>query len=844
MKTRTFQRPLSLVAVLILVLSLFPAVPFPAFAADILSEPAPYTGTPATAFTTGNGSESSPYEICTAEELYLFAKLVNGGKTGIHGILMADILVNRQVLDSYGNLRSNSTTFFSWTPIGSENKAYTGTFDGNGKTISGLCLDQSSTCYVGLFGYVSTGTVKNVGVIDSYFYSSDYTGGVVGRLDSGTVTNCYHLGTVSADISFFGEMAGYIGGVVGSLGSGKVSNCYQIGSSSGFTCIGGVVGLVETGTVANCYQDGYVDGCYNVGGVVGEVKSGTVTDCYKTGYTYATTDSSENTGGVVGYNKGVVKRCYKSGYVEGLVCTGGVVGVNYGTVENCYNLGQVEGDQYTGGVAGRSYSTVANCFSKGKLINSTDGGGVIGAKSNGTVTNCYYLKSDSSGSYIDSEVEGSMYYGIGNQDVAGSAEARTEEQLASGEVAYALQSAQPEQEVFDDAGNSLGTQVPQVWGQTIGTHTTPILGGSQVYLIVNCKGTSTYSNVEGDGHRYENGICTICGAAEPSAVTIPSLTASNVSLSFEDEVLINVYFTATDTQDVVNYGLLTFAERLDNPSHADAIGKTTGYFDNNGSYRVSSPGIPAKNMSENVYFAVYAELADGTYAYSKVYYYAPATYAYNMLGKDTTSAKMKQLIVAMLNYGAAAQIFFDYNTDNLVNASLTAEQQAYVDSYNADMLDPITYAKDSKKGELFGNGNTGFQERSPSVSFEGAFSINFYLKPNDSVTVDGDVDFYYWDAETYASVDTLLPSNAVSASKCELVNGMYRGVVTGISAKEVDETVYVAAIYTGTDGNTYVSGVIAYSLGYYLENQATGTMAELSQATGVYAYYAKNLFNT
>ena len=100
-----------------------------------------------------------------------------------------------------------------------------------------------------------------------------------------------------------------------------------------------------------------------------------------------------------------------------------------------------------------------------------------------------------------------------------------------------------------------------------------------------------------------------------------------------------------------------------------------------------------------------------------------------------------------------------------------------------------------------------------------------------------------WDSATYNSVSTLLPSNAVATSTCELVDGRYLGVVTGIAAKDVDKTIYVAAVYTGTDGQTYVSGVIAYSLGYYLENQAGGTyMPDFAKAAAVYAYYAKQNF--
>ena len=322
----------------------------------------------------------------------------------------------------------------------------------------------------------------------------------------------------------------------------------------------------------------------------------------------------------------------------------------------------------------------------------------------------------------------------------------------------------------------------------------------------------------------------------------PTITAKNISLSFEDEILLNVYFTTTDVVGAVNYGLLTFSEKVSTPSHANAISVNPGYYESNGYLGVTTPGIPAKKLGDTVYFAVYAELADGTYVYSKCYHYSPYSYAYSLLSKSTTTQDMKNLIVAMLNYGAAAQVYFNYNTANPVNASLTAEQKAFVADYNADMLDGLTTCAADKKGTLFGNGNTGFGKRTPSVNFEGAFSVNFYFS-QPKATVGSDVTFYVWDKATYNSVDTLLPGNAIATSTCSFDGTYYMGVVEGIAAKEVDETFYCAAVYTGTDGNTYVSGVIAYSLGYYLENQANGTaMPDFAKATGVYAYYAKQNF--
>ena len=121
----------------------------------------------------GDGSIENPYQISNADELYWFAALVIGDKS-VSGItianpkscakLMNDITVNEGVLDASGNLNSGKP-FIEWTPIGNQ-MPYSGTFDGQGHTVSGLYLDNTGTAYVGLFGS-NCGTIQNVGVVDS-----------------------------------------------------------------------------------------------------------------------------------------------------------------------------------------------------------------------------------------------------------------------------------------------------------------------------------------------------------------------------------------------------------------------------------------------------------------------------------------------------------------------------------------------------------------------------------------------------------------------------------------------------------------------------------------------------
>ena len=511
------------------------------------------------------------------------------------------------------------------------------------------------------------------------------------------------------------------------------------------------------------------------------------------------------------YNYTIENLGITNSYFEGADHVGGLIGYAYTIVKNCYvtDTVYVSGDYDTAALIGYNGGEVYNSYAMADTFVDTN---------YGSCYNCYALTE--------------------NDGIT----AVTAEDFVSGKVAYLLQSGVTEEDIYDEDWNWIGSYIPEIWGQTIGEDDYPVLKGAKVYEVTNCKDETAYSNTNAAlGHNYVDGTCTVCGSARPA--TVPTLTAKNVSLSFEDEILVNVYFTAADAADVKNYGLLLFSEKVASPTFDTAIAYTEGWYESKGYLGVTTPGIAAKNMGDTLYFAVYAVLADGTYAYSKTYTYAPTTYAYNMLGKSTTPAGLKPLIVAMLNYGAAAQVYFNYNTDNLVNAKLTDEQKALVVDYNGDMLDGLNVCMDDKKGELFGSGNTGFDKNTPSVNFEGAFSVNLYFG-QPKAAVGSDVTFYVWDKATYESVETLLPENAIATSKCTFDGTYYVGIVEGIAAKEVDETFYCAAVYTGEDGNTYVSGVISYSLGYYLENQAAGTaMPEFAQATGVYAYYAKTLFN-
>ena len=318
------------------------------------------------------------------------------------------------------------------------------------------------------------------------------------------------------------------------------------------------------------------------------------------------------------------------------------------------------------------------------------------------------------------------------------------------------------------------------------------------------------------------------------AIIVPTLTLSHPSLSFEDEILYNVYFNVDNPQYIEEMGMATYAYPNSSGTVDNAMAVIPGYVSDGTTYMVQSNGIPAKNLGDVLYFKVYARLTDGSYVYSSVAGYNAVAYAKSVLAGN--NAKAKSLVVAMLNYGAAAQVQFNHKPYSPMNDFLTADQQALVKDYNQNMVGSVVQASSSKVGAFVMNG--GYSGIYPTVSFEGAFSINYYFTPNK--TVDGTVTFYYWDSATYNSVSRLTTNNATGVVTMQQDGGEWYAAVEGIAAKSVDETVYVAAMYT-SGGVSYPTGIIAYSLGKYCQTIAANGNA-FGAATAVYGYYAKAYF--
>ena len=370
----------------------------------------------------GRGTVFQPFQISTAAELYWFAGFVNGTITAddismstneVHAMLMNDITVNHNLLaDDYTlNVSGEDTSLLAaWTPINPTNGfLYTGTFDGQGYSISGIyCAPEPDGQHYGFFNslsanYAASGCIRDLTLKDSYFCAParnySYTGAFAGWLDSGsTVKNCHFDGTVttaitadSANKEDYGDVR--IAGIAGFV-KGEVWGCTAKGLIYGYgKNVGGIAGSV-LGKAIGCVNEATVESTkssesyYYTGGIAGRLGDGIIQDCCNKG----TVRAAKEPAGIVSYVEDAessVIRCWNEGNIVGSDGAGIVVALMGGSVKNCYNVGSAA----DAGIVGTPYngSSVTYCHNVGSITSGSDKSIIGDANYSFTVANCYYL---------------------------------------------------------------------------------------------------------------------------------------------------------------------------------------------------------------------------------------------------------------------------------------------------------------------------------------------------------------------------------------------------------------------------------------------------------------------
>ena len=398
----------------------------------------------------GNGVDN-PFQISTAAELawfrdYVNGKIVNKGEADgtTHPSASAELTENIDLSEfCHAKDGTKYTEEVSWTPIGNSDNMYQGTFDGNGKTIRNLYINDISenigiTCDAGFFGYATGGSIKNI------------------TFDNAKVMSTGNYCT--------GVLAGVAGSCIENIKT--LTNC----SVEGEDYVGGIVGDAKGSIIGNCENHAKVDGTNYVGGIVGdyEFPGKSITSCANYG---VVTGTGESVGGIAGY-------------------------FNSGTIQNCANYGDITGISYVGNLIGLADEChLNNVLGTGNVTATSDtkcGGLLVGFINDSSSTASGVLAYNSSAKLTingtEQTGEAVKAIGEGSMTSAEKIKAFTAEQLESGLVANLLQK------------NASGSAK---WGQKLNTDTYPILGSAEeVYLDGNVtlkcsgelEGTGTFTN--------------------------------------------------------------------------------------------------------------------------------------------------------------------------------------------------------------------------------------------------------------------------------------------------------------------------------------------------------------
>lgn len=335
----------------------------------------------------GKGTEDEPYQIGTAQEMAWLAYAVNNQmeSEGYCAVLTADIDLGYCQWPVIGVLSSNGQ------------RAYTGTFDGQGHTVSGLNITSlGGRQKLGLFGVAQDAVIENLTVrgnidltgVRSYDTTTGYIiGGVLGSGEGGGVTIRSCVSQVDISVSFVNDQKAQnsaVGGLVGRLsgsGSHEITNCrnegriytafepgaYYLGGSDGNGGQGGIVGFIgASAQLERCVNTGtvYAGRAAGVGGIVGNAGDSGVT---------ITLNQCANQGAVSNDTGGVLLRKGGTGGIIGLAPKGSI------TVSSCYNTGTVAGSAIVGGILGGEKGehtssqygnqnlTLENCYNAGDL---------------------------------------------------------------------------------------------------------------------------------------------------------------------------------------------------------------------------------------------------------------------------------------------------------------------------------------------------------------------------------------------------------------------------------------------------------------------------------------------
>lgn len=340
------------------------------------------------------------------------------------------------------------------------------------------------------------------------------------------------------------------------------------------------------------------------------------------------------------------------------------------------------------------------------------------------------------------------------------------------------------------------------------------------------------------GHQYVDDVCTRCGQAKPPMIQVGR------TLNYEDMIYVVGIFELTGVDGVnleTDAGLLTWTQANYNAmlaannnqvvfdaTYADINPGLTAYKET-GYFYGESDGIYTPSLHEQAYYAGYIKLADGTYVITEPQLYGPTVYAINMLADSDTRSETKELCVALLNYIAAAQEYFEKDTSNLANKVLTADQKAYDWTSVTDLkLATNNFGANNEK-QVEAN-TTVFTKSGKNLLFNQMISIGALYKYGTNITVtvgdDSKAGAIFWTAAEWKALQAAPDINCTTGTRVALSNdypeeGVYTALAPMIAPKNMMDAEYYFLGYIVQNNEVYYSGVECYTVEQYINNIVT-----------------------
>lgn len=329
----------------------------------------------------GNGTESDPYLIYSATQLYQMNNFLK--QSGVVFKLMTDIDLTDFIAENFNDE--------GWTPIGSLSNPFQGKFLGNNHKITSLTINKPNKDYIGLWGYVSNATISDLKLECQNISGQNYVGCLVGQSEESTISG------ISVTNTEIHASSSYLGGITGYANKTSLNNCSSyVGKVVGTEKVGGAIGYFGDATISNVKSTANVEATCVVGGLIGIGRKIKGTNCKVLG----NIQGVETIGGCIGFISSVDNESnstpssslssfsHKGEIVNSGNNTGGVIGnLNANvSISDCTHWGNIEGKSYVGGIVGSyertsedeptyhtstSYSEIKNGYAISSSIAST-----------------------------------------------------------------------------------------------------------------------------------------------------------------------------------------------------------------------------------------------------------------------------------------------------------------------------------------------------------------------------------------------------------------------------------------------------------------------------------------